>query len=186
MRTAARRRHARHVRLQGEEDHHGFPEPLGRRRYILLRRGVPTRRLDPRSKSSLTPSPHLAPPTPLQDFAVDVHTNGWTKTITDKHIRDSVQKTMYCTFSDRFEAMRKLLSGSKRTCEGILKGEKMANVVGNPWELDTRTTSNKNSNEVKGDKLQRATKRDREEMEKSEAREKEAARPVKKARARKD
>jgi len=82
--------------------------------------------------------------------------------------------------------MRKLLSGSKRTCEGILKGEKMANVVGNPWELDTRTTSNKNSNEVKGDKLQRATKRDREEMEKSEAREKEAARPVKKARARKD
>lgn len=125
---------------------------------------------------------YLAPlTTHPQDFITAIHTHGWTRTINDKHIRASIQKTMFCTFADRFEALLKLLAGSKRTCESILKGEKMANVVGNPWELDTRTTSNKNSNGVKGDKLQRATKREREEADAEDEEELRAARPAKKA-----
>lgn len=46
------------------------------------------------------------------DMMVDVHTNGWTSTIMDQNLRDQVQKTMFCTFEDRFGALAKLLTVS--------------------------------------------------------------------------
>jgi hypothetical protein len=40
---------------------------------------------------------------------VEIHTNGWTKTIYDKGERENCQVTMFYTFEDRFEALRELL-----------------------------------------------------------------------------
>lgn len=44
------------------------------------------------------------------DMMVDVHTDGWTSTIMDSNLRDQLQKTMFCTFGDRFGALVKLLT----------------------------------------------------------------------------
>ncbi|OAK94179.1 hypothetical protein IQ06DRAFT_202263, partial [Phaeosphaeriaceae sp. SRC1lsM3a] len=96
------------------------------------------------------------------DMMVDVHTNGWTSTIMDQNLRDQVQKTMFCTFEDRFGALAKLLTYSKRTCEDFLKYERFSTIVGNPWELEVRTSSNAASNKAKGTLIKKASKRSRE------------------------
>lgn len=41
---------------------------------------------------------------------VEVHTHGWKQKILDTNLRDQVQKTMFCTFADRFDALVKLLT----------------------------------------------------------------------------
>jgi hypothetical protein len=41
---------------------------------------------------------------------VDIHTNGWTKKILDTKLRDLMQKTMFCTFEDRFSGLVNLLT----------------------------------------------------------------------------
>jgi hypothetical protein len=41
---------------------------------------------------------------------IDVHQNGWTKTIYDKEECNLYQKTMFYTFEDRFIAVRDLLA----------------------------------------------------------------------------
>jgi hypothetical protein len=46
---------------------------------------------------------------------VDIHQNGWTKTIFDKGERENCQATMFYTFGDRFEALRELLHVSLST-----------------------------------------------------------------------
>jgi hypothetical protein len=44
---------------------------------------------------------------------------------------------------------------SKRSCEDLLKSERFYTVIGNPFELDSRTTANMNSNRVKNGKLKK-------------------------------
>lgn len=41
---------------------------------------------------------------------IDIHQNGWTKSIFDKDQRELLQKTMFFTFEDRFNALVDLLS----------------------------------------------------------------------------
>jgi len=36
---------------------------------------------------------------------VDIHQNGWTTKIKDHTLRTTVQKTMFCTFQDRFDGL---------------------------------------------------------------------------------
>jgi hypothetical protein len=43
---------------------------------------------------------------------IDIHTNGWTKKIFDANLRDCVQKTMLCTFQERFNGVVELLKVS--------------------------------------------------------------------------
>lgn len=40
---------------------------------------------------------------------IDVHQNGWTKTILDRDQREVIQQTMFDTFEDRFDGVSKLL-----------------------------------------------------------------------------
>jgi hypothetical protein len=94
------------------------------------------------------------------DAMIHIHTVGWTKKLLDQKLldqklRDQVQKTMYCTFGDRFDGLVKLLTNSKRTCEDLLKSERFYTAIGNPFELEMRTSSNKNSNKRKGTMLKR-------------------------------
>ncbi|KAH5125479.1 hypothetical protein HBI68_093450 [Parastagonospora nodorum] len=89
------------------------------------------------------------------DAMIHIHTVGWTKKLLDQKLRDQVQKTMYCTFEDRFNGLVKLLTNSKRTCEDLLKSERFYTTIGNPFELEMRTSSNKNSNKRKGTMLKR-------------------------------
>ncbi|KAL5117141.1 hypothetical protein ACEQ8H_004966 [Pleosporales sp. CAS-2024a] len=100
----------------------------------------------------------------IVDAMVHIHTIGWTKKLRDQKLRDQVQKTMFCTFRERFNALVKLLTRSKRTCEDLLKSERFWTTIGNPFELDVRTSSNANSNKRKGEVL----KRDTSEMEDGE------------------
>ncbi|CAN9117223.1 unnamed protein product [Alternaria alternata] len=77
---------------------------------------------------------------------VEIHTNGWTKTIYDKGERENCQVTMFYTFEDRFEALRELLHCSKTTCQDILKGTRFYTIIGNPRTLTSRTATNKTAN----------------------------------------
>jgi hypothetical protein len=98
------------------------------------------------------------------DTMVNIHIIGWTKKLLDQKLRDQVQKTMFCTFGERFDALIKLLTTSKRTCEDLLKSERFYTIIGNPFELEVRTSSNASSNKRKGAKL----KRDGDETEGSD------------------
>jgi hypothetical protein len=60
-----------------------------------------------------------------------------------------------------------------------MKGERFHTVIGNPFELQTRTASNKTSNSNKG-KLLKKRKLEAAEMEESEARV--TSRPMKRTR----
>ncbi|KAL1798471.1 hypothetical protein ACET3X_002508 [Alternaria dauci] len=77
---------------------------------------------------------------------IEIHKNGWTKTIYDKGERENCQVTMFYTFEDRFEALRELLHCSKTTCQDILKGSRFHTIIGNPRTLTFRTATNKNAN----------------------------------------
>lgn len=114
----------------------------------------------------------------IVDAMVGIHTKGWTKKLLDQKLRDQVQKTMFCTFGERFDALIKLLKTSKRTCEDLLKSERFYTTIGNPFELDVRTSSNRNSNRNKAVKL----KRDAGEMEGGEDLGASASRRTKRAR----
>jgi hypothetical protein len=46
---------------------------------------------------------------------IDIHTNGWSTKILDMGLRDLIQKTMFCTFEDRFVGLVQLLQVSKLT-----------------------------------------------------------------------
>jgi hypothetical protein len=94
------------------------------------------------------------------DAMVDIHTKGWTKKLLDQKLRDQVQKTMFCTFAERSDALIKLLTTSKRTCEDLLKSERFWTTIGNPFELDVRTSSNAASNKNKAVKLKRGAGED--------------------------
>lgn len=67
---------------------------------------------------------------------------------------------------------------SKRTCDDILKGERFYTVIGNPWEIDGRSTSNSKSNTNKGEELKKLTaaKRKRAAEEQDDAAEVSSAR----------
>jgi hypothetical protein len=91
---------------------------------------------------------------------------------------------MFCTFQDRFDALLELLKGSKRTCETIMKGERINTIIGNPWELVTRTSSNARSNKAKGETLKMARKRSIDEAEIEEEGSAQVVRPVKKMKRR--
>jgi hypothetical protein len=124
--------------------------------------------------------------TQLQDTMIEIHTHGWTKKILEPTLRDQIQKTMFCTFAERFHALVELLKvrvystspvfcrlpvlqHSKRSCTDLLKYERFHTIIGNPFELDTRTSSNRASNIYKGAELKKATgKRNRAQMEDSE------------------
>ncbi|KAF1846363.1 uncharacterized protein K460DRAFT_284401 [Cucurbitaria berberidis CBS 394.84] len=80
---------------------------------------------------------------------IDVHRNGWTKSIYDKEQRDLLQKTMLFTFKERFDCLVELLMCSKTTCQDLMKGERHYSIIGNPYALTNRTKSNKASNETK-------------------------------------
>ncbi|KAG9194415.1 hypothetical protein G6011_04450 [Alternaria panax] len=77
---------------------------------------------------------------------VDIHNDGWTKTIYDKGERENCQATMFYTFEDRFKALRELLHCSKTTCQDILKGTRFYTIIGNPRTLTFRTATNKTAN----------------------------------------
>lgn len=99
------------------------------------------------------------------DCTINIHTVGWTKQLLDQKLRDQVQKTMFCTFGERFNALIKLLTHSKRTCEDVLKAERFYTTIGNPFEMEMRTSSNKNSNKRKGSVLKRKMKEMKEKKD---------------------
>jgi len=104
----------------------------------------------------------------ILDCMIKIHTVGWTKQLLDQKLRDQVQKTMFCTFGERFDALIKLLSHSKRTCEDVLKAERFYTTIGNPFEIEMRTSSNKNSNMRKGSVLKRKMKEMKERKNEGE------------------
>ncbi|KAH8723862.1 hypothetical protein GQ44DRAFT_619589 [Phaeosphaeriaceae sp. PMI808] len=85
----------------------------------------------------------------IVDACVDTHTHGWTKKILDVSLRESFQKTMFCTFDERMYGVIRTLMYAKRTCADILKQERFWTTLGNPFELDARTASNARSNRQK-------------------------------------
>ena len=100
---------------------------------------------------------------------VEIHTVGWKKHVYDSTLREQAQKTMFCTFEERFDQLIDLLKYSKRTCIDVLKTERFYTAIGNPWELNTRSSSNMESNYTKGNILKTyppsGVKRARGEME---------------------
>ncbi|KAF9690568.1 hypothetical protein EKO04_011423 [Ascochyta lentis] len=80
------------------------------------------------------------------DTMIDVHQNGWTYYVQDPSFRLMYHKTMYFTFRDRFNVTALVLKYSKTTCDGILKGQRLYDVIGNSYHLETRVTSNKKAN----------------------------------------
>jgi hypothetical protein len=40
---------------------------------------------------------------------VEIHTHGWTKKILEPSLREQIQKTMFCTFRERLDALVELL-----------------------------------------------------------------------------
>jgi hypothetical protein len=40
---------------------------------------------------------------------VGIHTHGWTKKILEPSLREQIQKTMFCTFKERLDALVELL-----------------------------------------------------------------------------
>jgi hypothetical protein len=132
-----------------------------------------------------TPRLRLHPLTQPQNTMIDIHTVGWTKQIFDPKLREQCQKTMFCTFDERFDELIDLFKHSKRTCIDVLKEERFYTAIGNPWELNTRSSSNQISNKTKGSNLKEVTKTKRkaDEMEGGEVQGQEAidARPKKKA-----
>jgi hypothetical protein len=40
---------------------------------------------------------------------IDIHQNGWTKSIFDKDMRELIQQTMFHTFEERFDGVYELL-----------------------------------------------------------------------------
>ncbi|KAF1916597.1 hypothetical protein BDU57DRAFT_449671 [Ampelomyces quisqualis] len=89
----------------------------------------------------------------MVDFMVDLHTKGWTQKTYDHKLREQWQQTMFSTFEERFEALVLLLARSKRTCDDIMKRERFYTAIGNPWEIEGRSSSNSKSNGDKGKKL---------------------------------
>jgi hypothetical protein len=53
---------------------------------------------------------------------------------------------MFCTFEERYNELCDLLTFSKTTCIDVLKEERFFTAIGNPWELNTRSSSNQMSN----------------------------------------
>ncbi|UPX12027.1 uncharacterized protein EKO05_0002604 [Ascochyta rabiei] len=92
------------------------------------------------------------------DTMIDVHRNGWTYYVQDPAFRLMYHKTMYFTFRDRFNVTALVLKYSKTTCDGILKGQRLYDVIGNSYHLETRVTSNKKANSDRAIKLAKIKK----------------------------
>ncbi|KAJ4343407.1 hypothetical protein N0V95_006669 [Ascochyta clinopodiicola] len=92
------------------------------------------------------------------DTMIDVHRNGWTYYVQDPAFRLLYHKTMYFTFRDRFNVTALVLKYSKTTCDGILKGQRLYDVIGNSYHLETRVTSNKKANSDRAIRLARVKK----------------------------
>jgi hypothetical protein len=88
---------------------------------------------------------------------IEIHTTGWKKFICDSTVRSSIKGTSEWTFEKRSTELIELLKFSKRTCEDLLKGEKLHSIVGAPHVLQTRTKSNLASNKRKADRIRVAT-----------------------------
>ncbi|KAH9862685.1 hypothetical protein J1614_010778 [Plenodomus biglobosus] len=118
---------------------------------------------------------------------IAIHKHGWTKRIYDPDRRDLIQKTMFFTFEDRYEAIREYFKISKTICADILKGERFWSLLGNPVELMKRARMNERQNKNKRARLNWAVAAEKAEKQQKRAREEEEgvgeeARPSKKVR----
>ncbi|OAL45760.1 hypothetical protein IQ07DRAFT_647940 [Pyrenochaeta sp. DS3sAY3a] len=93
----------------------------------------------------------------LMDLMVEIHEIGWTIPIYDMKHRELVQRTMFLTFVERFRCLEELLRVSKFTVMSLMKGERMESVVGNPFEVITRTQVNASANLPRGKVLKAVT-----------------------------
>lgn len=104
---------------------------------------------------------------------VEIHELGWTIPIYDMKHRQLVHRTMYLTFEERFRCLTELLRVSIQSCHqvctltrvqvskftvmSLMKGERMDSVVGNPFEVITRTKINASTNLPRGEVLKAVT-----------------------------
>jgi hypothetical protein len=84
---------------------------------------------------------------------IHVHQNGWTQKIWDGNISAEIKKTAGWSFQLRMEHITGLLKLSKRTCEDLLKREKLSTVIGMPKKLAQSVHANKTSNDQRGDHI---------------------------------
>jgi hypothetical protein len=84
-------------------------------------------------------------------WVVQIHLDGWKYPIWDEKLRKAIQKTAGMTFKERIDAIINLLHHNKRTCEDLLKGEKLFTVIGIPLGLQSRVKQNKTQNGNRSD-----------------------------------
>ncbi|PSN65472.1 hypothetical protein BS50DRAFT_455393, partial [Corynespora cassiicola Philippines] len=82
-------------------------------------------------------------------LTIRIHKQGWNSYLADKTLRADIKASEGLTFQGRIESILELLSSSKRTCEDLLKNDRLHQVVGAPKRLITRTRTNQVANSNK-------------------------------------
>ena len=107
----------------------------------------------------------------LSELAIDVHQQGWVEPLSEPKLRDDIYYSMSFTFAERITLIRAVLQVSKSTCEDLIKGNRLQEVVGCPHTVFERIYGNNKSNrdkratlsEHKAGKDQNAPKRKRDD-----------------------
>ncbi|KAF2800247.1 hypothetical protein K505DRAFT_202625, partial [Melanomma pulvis-pyrius CBS 109.77] len=96
---------------------------------------------------------------------VTIHTEGWKHPVYDSGLMASLKATTSYTFAGRMEKILNLLTFSKRTCEDMLKNEKLLTIIGAPQVVLTHSRLNFQANKVKKRRINRGREAEKAEEE---------------------
>ncbi|KAJ4319239.1 hypothetical protein N0V94_004028 [Neodidymelliopsis sp. IMI 364377] len=82
-------------------------------------------------------------------LAIDVHQQGWTEPLSEPKMREDIYYSMSFSFADRMTIVKEVLMVSKPTCEHLLKGNRLQEIVGCPHTVFERIHGNSKSNTQK-------------------------------------
>jgi hypothetical protein len=114
---------------------------------------------------------------------IDIHQRGWSVALSDPKQRDNVCLSMFFTFAERMGILLKVLRISKSTCEALIKGNRVAELVGCPHVVFERVHVNDMSNAGRTQGKESAAARNKRGKSKRDDVEESAVRPAKKRRS---
>ncbi|KAJ8118694.1 hypothetical protein OPT61_g381 [Boeremia exigua] len=89
----------------------------------------------------------------ILQLAIDVHRQGWANPIPEPKLREDIYYSMLFSFEDRMKFIETVLQLSKSTCEDLIKGNRLDEIVGCPHVVFERIHGNNKSNKDKSGKL---------------------------------
>ncbi|KAF2748346.1 hypothetical protein M011DRAFT_457682 [Sporormia fimetaria CBS 119925] len=100
---------------------------------------------------------------------IDLHINGWHYSVYDKGTEKDIKKTKDWTFAERLDKMVVLLTHCKRTCEDMLRGDRLMTIIGRPQKIEGRVKDNVENNEIKAKNIKKGKEAEAAEEAAAEA-----------------